>query len=160
MTVDSVQAYLSALPEDRRALVQAIRDAVVAALPAGYEEGIQYGMIGYFVPHSLYPAGYHSDPKQPLPLAGLASQKSYVSLHLPCLYMNPARSERFAQAWQATGKKLDMGKGCVRIKSLEAVPLRVVGDLFASLPVQDFLADYERGLAMRKSSAGKGSYTA
>ncbi|MBI5610416.1 MAG: DUF1801 domain-containing protein [Deltaproteobacteria bacterium] len=153
MPAESVQAYLAALPDDRRALVQAIRAAILAALPPGYEEGIQYGMIGYYVPHSLFPAGYHCDPKQPLPFAGLASQKGYVSLHLPCLYMSAERSERFALAWQATGKKLDMGKGCVRIKSLDAVPLAVIGAMVASIAVSDFVADYQRGLSARKSPA-------
>lgn len=155
MPAESVQAYLSALPDDRRALVEAIRATILAALPAGYEEGIQYGMIGYYVPHSVFAPGYHCDPKQPLPFAGLASQKGYVSLHLPCLYMSAERSERFAQAWQATGKKLDMGKGCVRIKALDAVPLAVIGQMVASIPVAEFLADYQRGLAGRKTAAKK-----
>ncbi len=152
---ESVEAYLSALPDDRRALVTALRDTIRGALPPGYEEGIQYGMIGYYVPHSVYPAGYHCDPKQPVPFAGLASQKGHVALHMLGLYMNPARAERFSQAWQATGKKLDMGKGCVRIPYLDAVPLAVLAELVASIPVAAFLADYQAALAGRKAATKK-----
>jgi hypothetical protein len=77
----TVDAYLAELPEDRREVVQAVREKILANLPAGYEEGMQYGMIGYFVPHSIYPPGYHCDPKQPLPFASLASQKNYISVY-------------------------------------------------------------------------------
>ena len=77
---DTVEDYLASLPEERRSVVEAVRSVILKSLPKGYEEGIQYGMIGYFVPHSLYPNGYHCDPKQPLPFLGLASQKNYYSL--------------------------------------------------------------------------------
>ena len=86
------------MPEDRRAAVAAVRDAVNRALPAGYEEGIAYGMIGWHVPHRLYPAGYHCDPKQPLPFAGLASQKGHMSLHLMAVYLDPPRRDAFVRA--------------------------------------------------------------
>jgi len=120
----TVEEYLAELPEDRREALQAIRTVILENLPKGYEEGMQYGMIGYFVPHSVYPPGYHCDPKQPLPFAGLASQKNYMSLYL----MFDSKFEAwFREAWTKTGKKLDRGKSCVRFKKIEDVPLKVIG---------------------------------
>lgn len=87
----TVEAYLAALPEARRAALSAVRAAIRRALPKGYAEGIQYGMIGWFVPHSIYPAGYHCDPKQPLPFASLASQKSHLAIYLFCTYLDDAQ---------------------------------------------------------------------
>jgi hypothetical protein len=142
-----VIAYLSALPDDRRAIVRALRDTIVRNLPDGYEEGIQYGMIGYFVPHARCPEGYHCDPKQPVPFVSVASQKSHVGLYLFCVYLDEARRERFAERWVADGHKLDMGKGCVRIKRLDDVPLDLVGETVASVPVDAFLANYEANLS-------------
>src|SRR5712671_3188102 len=85
-TAFTVEEYLAELPEDRRTAISAVRDVILANLPAGYAEGMQYGMIGYCVPHSIFPAGYHCDPKQPLPFAALASQKNYMSLYLMSVY--------------------------------------------------------------------------
>ena len=99
----TVEAYLAELPEDRRHILQAVREVILRNLPAGYEEGMQYGMIGYFVPHAVYPAGYHCDPKQPLPFAGLASQKNHVSLYLMCIYGDQAQRAWFEKAWAAAG---------------------------------------------------------
>jgi hypothetical protein len=134
--------YLAALPDDRKALVTALRDTIQRNLPEGYEAGMQYGMLGWYVPHSRFPAGYHCDPKQPVPFIGLANQKAAVSLYLFCVYLDAAQSAAFADAWKATGKRLDMGKSCVRIKKLEDVPLDVVADTVRSMPVDDFLARY------------------
>src|SRR5712664_2159079 len=102
----TVQEYLNGLPEDRRAALQALRRVIHATLPEGYEECMQYGMIGYVVPHSLYPAGYHCDPRQPLPYAMLGSQKNYMSLYLMTVYGDPATEQWFRKAYQAAGKKL------------------------------------------------------
>jgi hypothetical protein len=149
----SVEQYLAELPDDRRELVGAVRDVVNAHLPDGYQEAMQYGMIGWSVPHALYPAGYHTDPKQPLPYAALASQKNKVSLYLMALYVgaeNAAESpdvEWFQAAWRATGKKLDMGRSCVRFARLDQVPLEVVGQAVARVPVQDYIARYEASRA-------------
>ena len=148
-TPTTVDAYLAALPDERRALVSAIRDTLNAHLPAGYAEGIQYRMIGWFVPHALFPAGYHCDPKQPLPFVGLASQKSGVSLHLMFLYGNDEATHAFVEAWAATGKKLDMGKACVRVKRLQHVPLEVIGAAVARVPVAAYVARYQATLASR-----------
>jgi hypothetical protein len=148
----SVTDYLKSLPADRRAAISAVREVILANLPKGYEECMHYGMIGYVVPHSIYPAGYHCDPKLPLGLACLGSQKNHIALHLMSIYGDPVAEARFRKAWLATGKKLDMGKACVRFKKLEDVPLDVVGGVFAQTPVKDYIAAVEKALAGRKKT--------
>lgn len=147
--------YLAELSGDRRELVGAIRDVVNANLPEGYQEAMQYGMIGWSVPHAVYPAGYHADPRQPLPLAGLASQKRYVSLYLMGTYCGCAEPSEargagetdemtwFRQAWLATGRHLDMGKSCVRVKKLDDVAFDVIAEAIRRLPVAEYIARYE-----------------
>ena len=142
----TVADYLASLPEDRRAAIQAVREVFAANLGAGYEEGMQYGMIGYYVPHSIYPAGYHCDRKQPLPLAGLASQKGHMSLYLMGLYMSPGITEWFQSAWLNAGKKLDMGKACVRFKKVDTLALDVLAEAFRRLPVAEYVQIYESNL--------------
>lgn len=149
----TVEQYLAELPPDRRAAIQAVRSVILKNLPKGYEEGMQYGMIGYYVPHSLYPAGYHCDPRQPLTFAGLASQKNHMSLYLMCCYGDPDEAKWFQQAWTKTGKKLDMGKSCVRFKKIEDVALDVVGQAVKRVPVKTYLARYESILS--RTSRGK-----
>ena len=143
----TVAEYLEALPEDRRGAISALREVVLANLPKGYEECMSYGMIGYVVPHRLYPAGYHCDPKLPLPFANLASQKNHMALYLMTVYGDPATEKWFRNAWQAAGKKLDMGKCCVRFKRLADVPLEVVGQAIARVPVANYIARIEKVLA-------------
>jgi len=142
----TVAKYLTALPEERRVAISAIRKVILANLPKGYEECMNYGMIGYVVPHSLYPAGYHCDPKLPMPFAGLASQKNHMSLYVMTVYGNSATEKWFRKAWLAAGKKLDMGKCCVRFKKLEDVPLYVIGELIGRVPVKEYLAYVEQSL--------------
>ena len=139
----TVDQYLAELPDDRREALQAVRAVVLKNLPKGYEEGMQYGMIGYFVPHSVYPPGYHCDPKQPLPFAGLASQKNYMSIYLMCIYGDEEQAAWFREAWVASGKKLDMGKSCVRFKKLDDVPLKVIGEAIRRVPAKKFIDHYE-----------------
>lgn len=151
----TVDDYLASLADDRRSVVVAVRDLVNANLPDGYQEAMQYGMIGWSVPHAIYPAGYHTDPKQPLPLAALASQKQYVSLYLMGLYCGcverSARGEAvetddarwFREAWAATGKKLNMGKSCVRFKRLDDLAVDVVAEAIRRLPVDRYIERYE-----------------
>jgi Domain of unknown function (DU1801) len=146
----TVEEYLKSLPPDRRAAISAVREAILANLPKGYEECMYYGMIGYVVPHSIYPAGYHCDPRLPLGLACLGSQKNYMAIHLMNVYGNPATEAWFRKAWLATGKKLDMGKACVRFRKLEDVPLAVIGEVFARTPVKTYIAAVEKTLASRK----------
>jgi len=145
----SVKAYLDNLPDDRRKALRKVRAAVNKGLPKGYKEGIQYGMIGWFVPHRVFPAGYHCDPKQPLPFASLASQKNHMALYLMCVYSDGKQRAWFEKAWKKTGKRLDMGKSCVRFKRIEDVPLDVITETIARVPVADYVAHYEKTLAGR-----------
>jgi hypothetical protein len=139
----TVEEYLAELPDDRRDAIEAVRKTIVANLPQGYEEGMLYGMIGYFVPHSVYPSGYHCDAKQPLPFACLASQKNYMSLYLMGCYGNTEHEAWFLDAWAKTGKKLDMGKSCVRFKKIDDLPLKVIGQAVKRMPVKKFIEYYE-----------------
>ena len=139
----TVDEYLAELPDDRREVLQAVRTVILKNLPKGYEEGMQYGAIGYFVPHSVYPPGYHCDPKQPLPFAGLAAQKNHMAIYLMSVYSDSAVEKWFRKAWTATGKKLDMGKSCVRFKKIEDVPLQVIGETIKRVPVKKFIENYE-----------------
>lgn len=149
----TVKDYLDSLPPDRRAALQAVRKVIRDNLDDGFQECMQYGMIGYCVPHKLYPAGYHCDPAQPLPFGGLASQKGHMSLYLMALYMNPDDEKWFRAAWARTGKKLDMGKSCIRFKKLEDLPLEVIGQAIARMKLKDYVARYEANLAAPRKRA-------
>lgn len=158
----TVDEYLASLPEDRREALQAVRETILDNLDEDYEEGMQYGMIGYYVPHSVYPPGYRVDPKQPLPYAALASQKNYMSLYLMGLYCGCADGESdnehsrwFREAWAASGKKLDMGKSCVRFKKLDDVPLDIVGEAIQRVPAKDYIAAYEATLGTPRKQPEK-----
>jgi hypothetical protein len=141
-----VEQYLESLPEDRRAALEAIRQVILANLDGDLEEGMQYGMIGYYVPHRIYPAGYHCNPKEPLPYAGLASQKNHMAIYMMTIYSEPEHLKWFEGEWKKTGKKLDMGKSCIRFKKLEDVALEVIGEAFKRVPASSYIATYERVL--------------
>jgi Domain of unknown function (DU1801) len=145
----SVAEYLAELPEDRRHAIETVRGVIRKNLDSDFEEGMQYGMIGYFVPHSLYPPGYHCDPRQPLPFAALASQKNYMSLYLMCVYGDPKRLQRFQAAWAKSGKKLDMGKSCIRFKKSDDVALEAIADAIGSVSAKGYIASYESALTTR-----------
>jgi hypothetical protein len=140
----TVDQYIAELPSDRREAIAKIRAVILKNLPKHLEEGMQYGMIGYYVPHSVYPPGYHCDPKQPLPFAGLASQKNYMSLYLGNLYADDGQLVDFQAAWNAAGKKLDMGKVCIRFKRLDDIPLQVIGDALKRASVRRHIEMYEK----------------
>jgi hypothetical protein len=150
----TVAAYLASLPEDRRQAIEAVRAVILKHLDKGFEEGMQYGMIGYFVPHAIFPSGYHCDPKQPLPYAGLASQKQHMSLYLMGIYGEPTVRAWFEEAWARTGKKLDMGAACIRFKRVEDLPLDVIGAAFRKLTLRGYIAHYQSMLDTRGSRAG------
>ena len=145
----TVEDYLASLPPDRREAIQAVREVILKNLDDDYSEGIQYGMIGYFVPHSIYPPGYHCDPKQPLPFAGLASQKNHMAIYLMCVYGNATLDNWLRDEWAKTGKKLDMGKSCIRFKKLADLPLELIGRAIARVPAKKFIADFESQIAKR-----------
>jgi Domain of unknown function (DU1801) len=142
----TVTQYLAELPEDRRKAIEAVRQVVLKNLDKDYEEGIQYGMIGYYVPHRVYPAGYHCDPKQPLPFAGLASQKNYMSVYIMCVYGHSGHASWFQQEWAKTGKKLDMGKACVRFKKIDDLALNVIGEAIRRVPAKKYIEICEASL--------------
>ncbi|MGZ8938773.1 MAG: DUF1801 domain-containing protein [Limisphaerales bacterium] len=143
----TVPEYLKELPADRREAINAVRSVILANLPKGYEECMSYGMIGYVVPHSIYPKGYQCNPKVPLPFVNLASQKNHMAFYLMCCYGDPKLKAWFEKAWKDAGKKFDMGGGCVRFKKLEDVPLEVIGQLVASLPVDVYISRIEKVFA-------------
>ncbi|MEO5721510.1 MAG: DUF1801 domain-containing protein [Chthoniobacterales bacterium] len=153
MPASTVAEYLAALPADRRAALNVVREAINQNLPDGYEESMQVGMIGWYVPLSLYPAGYGENPKMPLPLLALASQKSGMVLHFLSFYGHPTLSTWFESEYKKSGKKLDMGKGCVRFKKLEDLALNVVARTVARVPVEEHMANYRAARALLKSSA-------
>ena len=158
MTASTVAQYLAALPADRRAALSAVRKVINENLPDGYEEGMQFGMIGWYVPLSLYPAGYGENPNVPLPLVALASQKSGMVLHFLCFYSHPTLSIWFISEYKKSGKKLDMGKGCVRFKSLDDLALEVVGRTIARVPANEHINNYKAARALlAKGKSEKGS---
>ena len=140
----TVKEYLAGLPEDRRTAIQAVREVILKNLDREFEEGMQYGMIGYFVPHSVYPPGYHCDPRQPLGFACLASQKNHMALYLMCVYGDQNQRKWFEAEWKKAGKKLDMGKSCVRFRKLQDLPLGLVGRTIARVPVDTYLEIYQK----------------
>jgi hypothetical protein len=145
----TVQQYLAELPSDRRAALEKVRSVILKNLDKrGYAEGVQYGMIGYFVPHSVFPAGYHCDPKQPLPFVALASQKNYMSLYMMATYGSEEQRGWFQEAWAQTGKKLDMGKSCIRFNKVEDLALEVIGEAIRRVPAKQYIAAYEAGLVL------------
>lgn len=151
----TVEQYLRELPEDRRAALQAVRNVILRNLDKDYEEGMQYGMIGYYVPHRVYAAGYHCDPSKPLPFAALASQKHHMGVGLMCHYGGGAEDKWFRAAWAKTGKKLDMGMCCVRFKRIEDVPLEVIGEAIRRVPARKYIAHYESAIRTMNKRASK-----
>ena len=118
----TVDEYVKGLPEDRRKAISALRKVILDNLPEGYQECMSYGMIGYVVPHSIYPKGYQCNPKLPLPFVNLGSQKNHMALYFMSIYGSAPLREWFEDAYKKSGKTLDMGKACVRFKTLEDLP--------------------------------------
>ena len=140
----TVKEYLSELPPDRKTAISAVRKVILKNLPRGFEEMMQYGMIGYSVPHSVYPPGYHCDPKQPLPFVGLASQKNHMAVYMMNIYMDKETENWFVKAYKAAGKKLDIGKSCIRFKKLDDLALDVIGQAVGKKSVKKYIALYEK----------------
>lgn len=151
----TVNAYLAELPDDRRTALSAVREVIRQNLDTDIEEGMQYGMIGYFVPHRVFPAGYHCNPEQPLPFAALASQKGYMSLYLMAVYGDKDELAWLTAAFQRAGKKLDMGKSCLRFKRIEDLPLDVIGEAFRRVTAAKYIAQYQKTLDATKKPATK-----
>ena len=140
----TVDEYLRELPDDRRAVVSAVRDVVLRHLPEGYRESMSYGMIGYGIPLERYPHTYN---KQPLAYAALAAQKNFSALYVMCAYQDSAQERALRDAFAAAGKKLDMGKSCIRFKKLDDLPLEALGRIIAATPPDAYIAQYEAARA-------------
>jgi hypothetical protein len=150
----TVAEYIASLPPDRREAIEAVRKVILKNLDKTYQETMQYGMIGYNVPHSAFPAGYHCDPKQPLPFAGLASQKNHMSVYMMSVssgcIVGPSGAQHnkwFRDQWAKSGKKLDMGKSCIRFKKVDDLALDVIGEAIKRVPAKLYIQEYESLLA-------------
>lgn len=154
--VTTVQEYLDNLPGDRREAIEAVRSVVLKSVDDGIEEGIQYGMIGWYVPHRIFPDGYHADPKQPLPYAGLAAQKNYMTLYMMNVYSDGGEGEQwFRNEWAKTGKKLDMGRSCIRFRKVDDLALDVIAEAFRRVPAKKHIENYVASAPVKKTSKKK-----
>ena len=146
----TVEEYLSELSEDRKTPMLKLREAIKNNLPKGFEEVISYGMLGYVVPHSIYPAGYHCTPKLPLPFINLASQKNTISLYHMGIYGDKNLLDWFVAEYSKHAKsKIDMGKGCFRFKKMDDIPYDLIGELATKISVQDWITFYEQNWKSR-----------
>ena len=148
----TVSEYLEELPPDRREAVSAVREVILANLPDGYEEMMDFGMIAYSVPLDRYPDTYNGHP---LSYAAIASEKNYVSVHLMNIYSDEETERWFVGGYRATGKRLDMGKSCVRFRKLDDLPLDLIGEAVARTPVDEWLRIYEAARPPKKRSRSK-----
>jgi hypothetical protein len=148
----TVREYLASLPEDRRAGIEAVREVILANLDKDYEECMLYGMIGYAVPHRVWPLGYHCDPTKPLMMCSLASQKNTMTVYLMNVYGEKSEREWFQKAWAKTGKKLKMGGCCIHFKTVEDAALDVIGEAVRRTPAKAYIDNYVKLLA----STGRG----
>lgn len=148
----TVDQYLAELPADRREAIETVREVILENLPGGYVESINWGMIAYEVPLEVYPDTYN---KQPLAFAALASQKNYMAVYLTGIYISDEAREEFEAAYRATGKRFDVGKSCVRFRKLDDLPLDLIGETVASLPVDRLIARVEESGSTRKAKAKK-----
>jgi hypothetical protein len=136
--------YINSLPEDRKVYMEKLRNVIVKNLPKGFQEGMNYGMMGYYVPHSIYPKGYHCKPTDPLPFMGFASQKNSINFYHMGIYANKDLYDWFvAEFPKYSTRKLDMGKSCIRFKKFEEIPFDLIGELVTKISVDDWIATYE-----------------
>ena len=136
--------YISQVPEERQDALMKLRKTINDNLPKGFEEGIQYGMIGYYVPHSIYPDGYHCNPKEPLPFMSFASQKNSINLYHGGIYAIPELHDWFVSEYPKHCKrKLDMGKSCIRFKKIDEIPYELIGELSSKITVEEWIDFYE-----------------
>lgn len=144
---NSVTEYLEQIPEDRKPIIEKIRSKINDNLPNGFEEGINYKMIGYYVPHSVYPDGYHCDPKLPLPFMNIASQKNSINLYHMGIYANKELLDWFVGEYPKHCKtKLDMGKSCIRFKKMDQIPFDLIGELASKMTSEEWISIYESSI--------------
>lgn len=143
----TVEEILANVPQDRAEAFNKLHQVIVKNLPEGFEAGISYGGLGYVVPHTIYPAGYHCKPVEPLPFAGIASQKNSINFYHMGIYSDPALLEWFVSEYpKHSNQKLDMGKSCVRFKKFEEIPFELIGELMKKISVKDWINTYETKL--------------
>lgn len=143
----SAEDYISQVPEERQEALNQLRKVIKANLPTGFEEGIQYGMIGYYVPHSIYPDGYHCDSKIPLPFMSFASQKNSVNLYHSGIYAKKELHDWFVNEYPKHCKrKLDMGKSCIRFKKMDEIPFELIGELVQKMTSEEWITIYESAI--------------
>lgn len=143
--MSSVAEYVNGLTEDRQIVIKKLQSIIKKNLPKGFEEEMSYGMIGYVVPHKLYPSGYHCDPKLPLPFLSIASQKNFIALYHMGMYAKPELLEWFTSEYPKHCKsKLDMGKSCIRFKKMEDIPYALLEELMKKMTVADWISIYEK----------------
>lgn len=136
--------YIASLPEDRKLHVEKLRNVILQHLPKGFQEGMGYGMLGYAVPHTIYPKGYHCKPTDPLPFMGIASQKNSINLYHMGIYAKKELLDWFVAEYpKHSSRKLDMGKSCIRFKKFEDIPYDLIGELVTKVSVEDWIATYE-----------------
>lgn len=146
-TGKTVDEILNNLPQDRSEYFNKLHDTIVKNLPKGFEAAISYGGLGYVVPHTLYPAGYHCKPIEPLPFAGIASQKNSINFYHMGIYSDPELLEWFVTEFPKHSKqKLDMGKSCIRFKKLDDIPYKLIGELMGKISVKGWINIYESKL--------------
>lgn len=144
-TASTVAEYIDQLPDDRRAAVTKLKQAVSENLPEGFRETMGYGMIAFVVPHTLYPGGYHCDPKLPLPFINIASQKNFIALYHMGLYADPQLLKWFTEEYPRHSQtKLDMGKSCIRFKKPEHIPYELIAELSGKISLAEWIRTYER----------------
>lgn len=140
----TVKEYLKQIPDEQKEVFCQIRDSITRNLPEGFEEVMNYGMIGYVVPHSLYKDGYHCDPKLPLPFMALAAQKNFIAFYHMGIYAQSSLLEWFTKTYKmATPTKLDMGKSCIRFKKNAIVPVELIGELVQKMTPEEWISIYE-----------------
>jgi hypothetical protein len=146
-TATTPQEYLDSLPEGRKEAMVKLREVIVNNLPKGFSEGMGYGMLGWAVPHSLYPPGYHCTPNLPLPFLSIASQKNFIALYYMGIYADKELSDWFVAEYPKYVKtKLDMGKGCIRFKNPDVIPYQLIGELVSKITPEEWITIYEKNL--------------
>ncbi|SMO38106.1 protein of unknown function (DU1801) [Saccharicrinis carchari] len=141
------EEYIAQIPEERKKAMQQLRCVILNTLPEGFEEGITYGMIGYYVPHSIYPDGYHCEPALPLPFMSIASQKNSINIYHSGIYADNALSDWFVSEYKKrSNKKLDRGKSCIRFKKIEEIPYDLIGELCTKITVAQWIDLYEKNI--------------
>ena len=141
------EEYISALPQDRKDAISKLRKIILKSLPKGFSETISYGMLGYVVPHSIYPDGYHCDPKLPLPFMSIASQKNFVGIYHMGIYTNKELYDWFVNEYSKhSSRKLDMGKSCIRLKKIEEIPYELIGELASKMTPNEWINIYENAI--------------